>query len=281
MAKKKETIQQQEVINPEEVNGDVMPDVTITETSTTVEPAPSLSREWMKKKFADEEWEDDAQFDERLKKHLEDSDKRLTEYEESDAMISDIIERNPEFAMVINAMHRGMPFRVALRRYLGDILGDVDDSDPDWDELKKASDEFLAEKKKADEEIATRNRNLEKSDILLTEFVEREFPTEQEQVDFVEYLRNTLRTLGTGEFTEPFFEMMYKAYMHDKDVEDAKEAGAIEARNEKITTKRIKAASETDGMPMGSSSSPIITDDEPEDDSVLGGILRDYEKRRR
>jgi hypothetical protein len=49
----------------------------------------------------------------------------------------------------------------------------------------------------------------------------------------------------------------------------------------KDTAKRIKANTETDGLPVGGGSSPIITEEEPEDDSVLGGILRDYEKRRR
>jgi hypothetical protein len=64
MAKKKEINNQQDVSIPEEVNSDVMPDVTITETSTTVEPATMRSREWMQKKYADEEWADDAIYDE-------------------------------------------------------------------------------------------------------------------------------------------------------------------------------------------------------------------------
>lgn len=281
MAKKKEINNQQDVSIPEEMNSDVMPDVTITETSTTVEPATMRSREWMQKKYADEEWADDAMYDERLTQHLEDSDARLAEYAESDAIISDIIDRNPEFAMVMDAMRRGMPFRVALSRYLGDIVGGAEEGDPDWDELKKASDEFLAEKKKAEDEIATRNSNLDKSNALLTEFVERMFPTEQEQVDFVEYLRSTLSNIGMGDFSEAFFDMVYKAYMHDADVEDAKETGAIEARNEKITAKRIKAEAESDGMPMGGSASPIVVEEEPEEDDFLSGVLRDYEKRRR
>lgn len=281
MAKKKEINNQHDVSIPEEVNSDVMPDVTITETSTTVEPATMRSREWMQKKYADEEWADDAIYDERLTQHLEDSDARLAEYAESDAIISDIIDRNPEFAMVMDAMRRGMPFRVALSRYLGDIVGGAEEGDPDWDELKKASDEFLAEKKKAEDEIATRNSNLDKSNALLTEFVERMFPTEQEQVDFVEYLRSTLSNIGMGDFSEAFFDMVYKAYMHDADVEDAKETGAIEARNEKITAKRIKAEAETDGMPMGGSASPIVVEEEPEEDDFLSSVLRDYEKRRR
>jgi hypothetical protein len=64
-----------------------------------------------------------------------------------------------------------MPYEVAHARYFG---GDeVSEDEPDWEELKKASDDFLAEKRKTDEEIATRTANLEKSDALLTEFVER------------------------------------------------------------------------------------------------------------
>ena len=274
MAKKKEINNQQDVSIPEEMNSDVMPDVTITETSTTVEPATMRSREWMQKKYADEEWVDDAIYDERLTQHLEDSDARLAEYAESDAIISDIIDRNPEFAMVMDAMRRGMSFRVALSRYLGDIVGGAEEGDPDWDELKKASDEFLAEKKKAEDEIATRNSNLDKSNALLTEFVERMFPTEQEQVDFVEYLRSTLSNIGMGDFSEAFFDMVYKAYMHDADVEDAKETGAIEARNEKITAKRIKAEAETDGMPMGGSASPIVEEEtEPEYEDSVDEVL--------
>lgn len=281
MAKKKDTIQQK-TIEANAENSEVTPtDVTITETSTTVAPTTPRSREWMTNKYPDKTWEDDAQYEDFLVEHLDEADRRLASYEESDAAIGDLMDRNPDFALVIDAMSKGMPFRVALRRYLGDIFDDEPMADdPDWEELKKASDEFLAEKKRADEEIATRNSNLEKSDILLKEFVERMFPTEDEQVDFVEYLRSSLRTIGMGEFTDAFFDMMYKAYMHDKDVEDAKEAGAIEARNEKITTKRIKAQTETDGMPTGGSASPIIEEEEPEDDSEIGSILRSYNRRR-
>jgi hypothetical protein len=84
-----------------------------------------------------------------------------------------------------------------------------------------------------------------------------------------------------GDLNDTIFEMFLKAYKHDTDVEDAKEAGAIEARNEKITAKRIKEKTDTDGMPMGGGSSPIIEEDMEEDNSFLGGVLRDYEKRRR
>ena len=257
------------------------PEVSVTETTVSATPT-SRTRKWMEERYPEESWADDDAFDERTAKHLAETDGKLSEYKESDEVISDLMERNPEFAMVIMAMRKGMPFEAALRRYLGDIFKDtVEQDDPDWEALKKASDEFLAEKKKTDDEIATRTANLEKSDVAFTDFVERNFPTEDEQIAFAEYVRSTLSNIGMGDFTDDIFEMFLKAYKHDTDVEDAKEAGAIEARNEKITAKRIKEKADTDGMPMGGGSSPIIEEENYEDDSAIGGILRDYERRRR
>jgi hypothetical protein len=234
----------------------------------------------MQERYPDEEWADDAAYEDKLASHLSETDAELKKYQTSDDVITDLMERNPEFGMVVMAMRKGMPFEQALRRYLGDIFKDtVDEDDPDWEALKKASDEFLAEKKKTDEQIATRKSNLEKSDIAFTEFVERNFPIEQEQIDFVEYVRSTLSNIDMGDLSDNIFEMFLKAYKHDTDVEDAKEAGAIEARNEKITTKRIKEKSESDGMPMGGGSSPIIEEEMPEDDDFLGAAARRYRNR--
>lgn len=280
MATEKEKIETMETIEETPIEAVDSPEVTVTEETTTISPT-SRSREWMQSKYPEKYWADDDAYEEELYDHLERTDERLKSYEDSDAVIGDLMERNPEFALVINAMSKGMPFRVALRRYLGDILADeVAEGDPDWDAMKKASDDFLAEKRKTDEEIATRTTNLEKSDMELESFMEAQGWNKQEQEDFVDFLRTSLRNISMGEVSPQFLAMMRDAFKHDEDVEDAKEAGAIEARNEKITAKRIKANTETDGLPVGGGSSPIITEEEP-DDSVLGGILRDYEKRRR
>lgn len=281
MDKKKEIIDEQEVAiaTPEETTGE-SPEVAITETTVSATPT-SRSRSWMQEKYPDEEWADDAAYEEKLTSHLSETDAELNKYKSNDEVISDLMERNPEFAMVIMAMRKGMPFEQALRRYLGDIFKDtVEEDDPDWEALKKASDEFLAEKKKADDEIATRTANLEKSDLAFTEFVERNFPTEDEQIAFAEYVRNTLSNIGMGDLSENIFDMFLKAYKHDTDVEDAKEAGAIEARNEKITAKRIKEKNETDGMPLGGGSSPIVEEEMYEDDDdFLGSAVKRYNRR--
>lgn len=255
------------------------PEVTVTETSTTVTPPSTRTREWMQAKYPEEAWDDDDTLDERTAQHLADADARLAEYAESDGYIADILAANPEFSLAMKAMGEGMPAKIALRRYMPELWDEPVEGDDDFEAWREASEKFLAEKKAAEDEIATRNTNLEKSDIVLKDFVEAHFATEEEQVEFVEYLRSALRNIGMGEISEAFLDMMLKAYNHDNDVEDAKEAGAIEARNSKITAKRIKASEESDGVPMGGGSSPIIEEEEPEEDDFLGASARRYARR--
>ena len=281
MAEKKEVLEEQIETAMSPAEGEDAPStVSVTETETTVTPPPSRSREWMQKKYPERTWESDEAYDDDLTTELETAESRLAEYRDNETEIGRVLEMNPEFALAVQAMADGVPARVAIRRYLGDVLAEPEEGDDDLEAYKDAAEKFLAEKTSADEEIAKRNANLEKSDVMFKDFVEANFPTEEEQVEFVEYVRSTLRNIGMGDFSPEFFNMMLKAYKHDEDVEDAKEAGAIEARNEKITAKRVKAAEETDGMPMGGGTSPIV-EEAVEDDSAIGSILRDYEKRRR
>ena len=280
MNKKKEIIDEQEVAiaTPEETTEE-SPEVAITETTVSATPT-SRSRSWMQEKYPDEEWADDAAYEEKLANHLSETDSSLSKYKASDEKIGRILEANPEFALALNAMAKGMPARVAIRRYLGDVMAEPETGDDDFEAYKEATEQFLAEKKKADDEIATRTANLEKSDLAFTEFVERNFPTEDEQIAFAEYVRNTLSNIGMGDLSENIFDMFLKAYKHDTDVEDAKEAGAIEARNEKITAKRIKEKNETDGMPLGGGSSPIVEEEMYEDDDdFLGSAVKRYRSR--
>lgn len=261
---------------------DVAPEVQVTETTTSVTPTPSRSREWMQKKYADRNWEDDATYDEDLTTHLEDTDARLATYAESDERIARILDLNPEFALVLDAMDKGMPFLVALRRYAGDIFDSAPvEGDDDFEAYHEAAEAYLAEKKKTDEDIATRNTNLKDSEARFVEFVESQGWDEAKQDAFVKFVVDSLNALSVGDVSEKYLNIMRDAFTHDEDVEDAKEAGAIEARNQKITTKRIKETTETDGLPMGGGSSPIVEEEMPEDDDFLGGVLRSYEKRRK
>lgn len=282
MAKKTKDLEaEMESMAPVEVETPSPSTVSVTETETTVTPMPSRAREYLQKKYPERTWETDEQFDEDVVRELETADTRLSDYADADERINRILDLNPEFVLVLDAMDKGMPFIVALRKYAGEVFDSLpEEGDPDWDAYSKAADDYLANKKKTDEEIATRNSNLEKSDAEFTKFVEANVPDEKQDA-FVEFVKDNLKALSMGTVSELFMQSMLDAFNHDEDIEDAKEAGAIEARNEKITAKRIKEATETDGMPMGGGSSPIVEEEEPEDDSFLGSVLRDYERRRR
>ena len=283
MAKKKinDEVPMEVEVAPEMVE-EMAPEVTVTETETTVSPAPSRAREWMQNKYPDATWENDASYDEHLVNHLEDADMRLATYAASDARIARTLELNPEFALVLDAMDKGMPFRVALRRYAGDILGDEPvKGDDDYEAYMEAAEAYLAEKKKVDDEVAMRNTNLEASNKRFVEFVESQGWDEAKQDAFVKFVVDGISALNIGDVSEAYLNIMRDAFTHDEDVEEAKEAGAIEARNKKIVAKRIKAQTETDGMPRGGAASPIVEEEQPEDDDFLSGVLRSYEKRRK
>lgn len=250
--------------------------VTVKETEATVTPR---SRQWMQEHFTDTNWDSDEAYEDDLYSHLTSTDERLKSYQASDERIGRILERNPEFAAAIDAMDKGMPARVALRRYLGDFMKDEPQpGEDDLEAMREATERYLADKKKSDDEIALRNANLEKSDIILSEFIEEQGWNDEQATNFVEFLRNAFQAFAMGDISRDVLSMMRDAYLHNEDVEEAKQAGAIEGRNAKIEAKRISRASETDGLPMGGGTSPEVSEETPAPD-FLDGVLARQRRR--
>jgi hypothetical protein len=254
--------------------------VTVTETEATLTPNISRSRKWLSEKMENKEWDDDEAFEDDMMAHLEGTDKSLASYAESDGRIGRILERNPEFAAAIDAMDKGMPARVALRRYMGDFMKDEPQpGEEDFEAMAEATERYLADKKKTDDEIALRNANIEKSDIILADFIEEQNWPEERATAFVEFLRSAFQAFSMGDISKDVLTMMRDAFLHNEDVAEAKEAGVIEGRNGKIEAKRIARASETDGMPMGGGTSPEVVEEEPTSESALENIVRGFGRR--
>lgn len=277
MAEKKDKLEEQMPIEESAMAEETAtPSTEVTVTETTVAPSVPRSREWMQNKYPDRSWESDEAYEEDLANHLEDTDSRLATYAASDERIARILDLNPDFFKVLDAMDKGMPFMTALRTYAGDLLEAVPaEGDEGFEEYQKAAEEYLAEKKRSDERIAERNSNLEKSNGVFVAFVEANLPEEKRDA-FAQFVQDNLDALDMGIVSDKFMRSMLDAFNYDEDVEDAKEAGAIEARNTKITAERIKASEETDGLPMGGGTSPTIEDEEPEDDDAIDEVLRSH-----
>lgn len=280
MAEKKEDLEEKMPVQEPSTAEDMpSPSAEVTVTETTVTPSMPRSREWMQSKYPDKLWESDEAFDEDVATRLAEDDERLATYAASDERIARILDLNPDFWKVLDAMDKGMPFMTALRTYAGDLVEAIPaEGDEGFEEYQKAAEEYLAEKKRSDERIAERNTNLEKSNNDFVAFVDANLPEEKRDA-FVQFVQDNLNALDMGIVSDKFMRSMLDAFNYDEDIEDAKEAGAIEARNTKITAERIKAENETDGLPMGGGTSPIVEEEQPSSRSILEDIVDGYKRR--
>lgn len=273
-------IMAEEVKKEEQVVQTTTPQQTVTTETETITPT-SRSKEWMRTKYPDAEWADDAAYDEALATHLADADSALEGYRTGDAALSGIMERDPDFARVMEAVRNGMPFGVALRTYMGDLSQfEPAEGEPDYEAYRKAGDDYVANKKKAEEEIAERNKNLDESDGILESFMTEKGLDETQQEAFLASVMKMFGDIGKGIISHDSLNILYDGLMHDADVAEAHEEGAIQAKNEKISAKRIKEASQTDGLPNGGGSDPAMGEEiEPEENDIFAEI-DSYRKRR-
>lgn len=256
------------------------PEQTVITETETITPT-SRSKEWMKTKYPDSEWADDDAYENALADHLASTDADLEGYKAGDEALASIMERDPDFARVMSAVRDGMPFGVALRTYMGDLSQfEPAEDEPDFEAYRKASDEYVANKKKADEEIAERNANLEAFGGTWDAFVQEKALTPEQEDAFKTEMLRVFSDIGKGNISRDSLNILYDGLMHDADVAEAHEEGAIQAKNEKISAKRIKEASQTDGLPNGGGSDPAMNEDvEPEEDDIFAEIAN-YKKRR-
>lgn len=226
-----------------------------TQVVETEKPA-SRSRTFMQSRYPDAKWDDDEQYENSLADHLENTDKALSDYKANDEAILELLELNPEFALVLEDIGKGIPPRIALERHIGLSELTPEEGDTDWDDFASTRNQRLDAKRKSDEEIAMRTSNLESSNKRLSDFVESKADWEEPKREgFVKFIQDYLYELGRGELTDKTLQMLSDAYTHDEDVAEAAEAGKIEGRNQKIT-RRIKKESAVDNIPDGGGANP-------------------------
>lgn len=254
--------------------------VVVEETTTTVTPT-SKSREYMQGKYPDKVWADDEAYDADLLAHLQQADSDLEGYKAGDDALASLMERDPDFARVMDAVRKGMPMGVALRTYMGD-LSDYEpaEDEPDYEAYKKASDDYLAEKKKASDAIAEREKNLVDSDAVLEAFAAERGLTDEQEDEFVDKVSALFTEIDRGKITRETLNTLYDGLMHDADIAQAREDATIDANNKKIETKRIKAVEQTDGIPQGGGSDPAVGEEAPEEEDDVFDEINEYKKRR-
>jgi hypothetical protein len=273
MAEKKQVIVEEETIEPiteelaeetieetieeptEEPTEEVMEEVV--EESTKETPIPvSRSRSFMMAKYPDKTYETEEDYENDLADYLETTESDLNAYRESDEQLSELLEMNPELALMVRDMKEGAPFMVALARNvdledLAPIEGEVDFEEYSKELTKRKEDNKA--KKAREAELA---KNAELSGSEMTKYLESLGWNAEKRADFDAWLTDLLANFSENKIGKREMDIFLDAYQYAEAIARAKENGRIEGRNQKIEAKR-KVAEQVDTLPeAGAASKP-------------------------
>ena len=268
MAEKKQVIVEEETIIPA-VNEEATTEEPIeaTEPTETIEeieeevveetPAPiSRSRSFMMAKYPDKTYENEDDYENDLADYLETTESDLNAYRESDEQLSELLEMNPELALMVRDMKEGVPFMVALARNvdledLAPIEGEVD-----FEEYSKALTQRKEDnkaKKAKESELAA---NAEASGKEMMEYLESLGWSVEKRAEFDSWLDALLQNFSNNKIGKKEMDIFLNAYDYAEDVARAKENGRVEGRNQKIEAKR-KAAEQVDNLPEAGNATKV------------------------
>lgn len=225
----------------------------VTETVGDKQKPVSRSRSFIMAKYPDKTYDDDDLYEEDLANHLEQTDKDLQSYREADAQLEEIITLNPELALIVEDLKKGMPLSVALARNVDlEEIAPIE-GEEDYEEYQKSIGERKA-KIQADKEREDMLRtNAEKSAEEILDYLDNKGWTDERKADFDEWFNNLVTRLSENRLGKAEMEIFVKGYEFDEAVARAEEKGKVSGRNEKIETKR-KRNENVDGLPEAGAS---------------------------
>lgn len=157
------------------------------------------------------------------------------------------LDEDPAAAAAFMSFMEGTPLPTALRKYYDDEELTMKEEDEGYADYKKAYDERRAESKAAKERAEAFEKNKSMSDEALREYVKENGLDDEGAEKLTEDIMKFMEALGRGEITKEMWGKLDKASRYEKDMEDARTAGEIAGRNEKIERKMRDLSG--DGLP--------------------------------
>lgn len=145
-------------------------------------------------------------------------------------------------ALVVGAINQ-IPARVTAAKLWGPDGLTAEEGDPDFEEVTKAHQEYLAKKGESEAFMSELQSNIEASRQAIDFFAEENNMDEESRVSFLANVTQVLTDAYNGKITPDFLARMYTAENHEKEVAAAAENGLIEGLNTQIEE---KLATETD-----------------------------------
>lgn len=196
----------------------------------------------------------------------------------SDSIIGEILAEYPELYAVIQDLDAGKPFEVALAANI-----DVDslkplEGDEDYAAYEEARKTRQTRKQKADDHKARFESNREESLEVISDYFAEKTMDEKAGEDFANYIDSMITDYLDGKVTRDFLEIFYRGMHYADDVEAARNAGAIDAKNARIDAEREKRSGMTDGMPTPGSAIATPSTSFGEEDDLFSEIGRNSRK---
>lgn len=216
------------------------------------------SRSFIMAKYPDDAFDDDEVYENKLADHLEQTDKELQSYKDADVQLEELLDLNPELALVVADMRKGMPFATALARNVDmDEIVPIE-GEPDYEAFAKSKEERKA-KRIADKEREEMLRtNAEKSAEDILAYLEAKGWTEEQKGNFDTWFNDLVARLSENRLGKDEMDVFVKGYEYDEAVARAEDKGKIAGRNEKIEAKR-KMQENVDELPEGGTTSKAST----------------------
>ncbi len=161
------------------------------------------------------------------------------------------LTNNPDVANFIGSVMRGDNLSLSMS-YLADLIH-LEEGTPEYEAYLASVEDRKAAAIENEQNFVNFEENMARTTESLQAFAASKQMSDEDAAEFVSFLISLEDKLINGTLTEDDFEIYYKAFTYDSDIETAHEEGIVDGKNQAIKEKRKKPR-KGDGLPATGSS---------------------------
>lgn len=236
---------------------------TETAQAETVTETPSKRDAWKqryKQRYAPESEDIDTESDD----YYDNLTKMADEYdrmEGNERQMNDLLASNPSFGDMIRDAKEGKSFFPSLvERFGADNLRQALEDPAVAEELGKANDAYMQRTQQEAADKETAQQNFEESALNIEQYAKEHNLTDEQVNEVLVKATDFAKDIFQGKVSPEVIDMFYKSMNYDNDVEEARETGRVQGRNENIQAQLERSASQPDLPPNIGQSGTLPTD---------------------
>lgn len=245
-------------------------------------------RDYIRKQYADEQFDDDDKVDRKAYKHIKDLETYRTKNKEANQKITALFRAHPELVGVLQDMDAGADFAEALslnldpeaRKMMREtyFADDYTPKQETWQQKKAEREAKYKERMQWSESYA---KNRKESADNLKAFAQEKGMDQAALQDLAQWADNILQSVYNGKVDKQFLDMVYTAKNAKVEIAKAAQAAEVKGRNAAISEKLSKQEPAGDGLPDLSQGGEAPTKEKvPETVKMLGEMVDGFNKRR-